>query len=111
MVFIELVIVKCGKELDNVIVPAILEFNTLNGEQDTQQNLTALCGGRPISSRGRKARNKEEEVCFRMFAAFIIHTASLCLIFLHEFSCNQKKEIVHGALNSINMQLLEMFLR
>ncbi|XP_061440081.1 serine/threonine-protein kinase Nek1 isoform X2 [Rhineura floridana] len=31
------------------------------GHMGTQQNLTAIYGGRPISSRGRKARNKEEE--------------------------------------------------
>ncbi|XP_048365428.1 serine/threonine-protein kinase Nek1 isoform X4 [Sphaerodactylus townsendi] len=31
------------------------------GHMDTLQNLTAIYGGRPISSRGRKARNKEEE--------------------------------------------------
>ncbi|XP_066487838.1 serine/threonine-protein kinase Nek1 isoform X2 [Tiliqua scincoides] len=31
------------------------------GHLDTQQNLAAIYGGRPISSRGRKARNKEEE--------------------------------------------------
>uniref|UniRef100_A0A670Y3V0 non-specific serine/threonine protein kinase n=1 Tax=Pseudonaja textilis TaxID=8673 RepID=A0A670Y3V0_PSETE len=31
------------------------------GHMDTLQNLTAIYGGRSISSRGRKARNKEEE--------------------------------------------------
>ncbi|XP_077209721.1 serine/threonine-protein kinase Nek1 isoform X2 [Paroedura picta] len=31
------------------------------GHMDTLQNLAAIYGGRPISSRGRKARNKEEE--------------------------------------------------
>uniref|UniRef100_A0A8D2LP24 non-specific serine/threonine protein kinase n=1 Tax=Varanus komodoensis TaxID=61221 RepID=A0A8D2LP24_VARKO len=31
------------------------------GHMDTLQNPTAIYGGRPISSRGRKARNKEEE--------------------------------------------------
>ncbi|XP_034968114.2 serine/threonine-protein kinase Nek1 isoform X1 [Zootoca vivipara] len=31
------------------------------GHMGTLQNLTAIYGGRPISSRGRKARNKEEE--------------------------------------------------
>nr|XP_056711199.1 serine/threonine-protein kinase Nek1 [Euleptes europaea] len=31
------------------------------GHMDTLQNVAAIYGGRPISSRGRKARNKEEE--------------------------------------------------
>lgn len=57
--------------LDNMVALAIIEFNTLNGEQDTLPNLTAIYGGRSISSRGRKARNKEEEV--RFLHVFCLH--------------------------------------
>lgn len=60
--------------LDNMMALAIIEFNALNGEQDALQNLTAIYGGRSISSRGRKARNKEEEVCFlHVFCLHCIH--------------------------------------
>lgn len=67
---------------------ALLVFNTLNGEQDTLQNLTAIYGGRPISTRGRKARNKEEEVCFLHVCClhYTHRIPFLSFIFLHGLS-------------------------
>lgn len=95
--------------LDNMMALAIIEFNTLNGEQDTLQNLTAIYGGRSISSRGRKARNKEEEVRFlHVFCLHCIHRIPFSAsFFLH--GCIIKKDFFR-VLFRINRQLLEMAL-
>lgn len=48
---------------DNFTAQAILNLIPLNGKQGTLQNVADIYGGRPMSARGRKSRNKEEEVC------------------------------------------------
>lgn len=47
---------------DNFTAPATLNLIPLNGKQGTLQNMADIYGGRSISARGRKSRNKEEEV-------------------------------------------------
>lgn len=63
---------------DNLTAPAILNFIPLNGKQGTLQNVADIYGGRPISARGRKSRNKEEEVCLPHVCHFH-HTNSTIL--------------------------------
>lgn len=63
---------------DNFTAPATLNLIPLNGKQGTLQNVADTYGSRP-SARGRKSRNKEEEVCLPHVCHFAHHTNSTIL--------------------------------
>lgn len=64
---------------DSFTAPATLNLIPLNGKQGTLQNVADIYGGRPFSARGRKSRNKEEEVCLPHVCHFARHTNSTIL--------------------------------
>lgn len=64
---------------DHFPAPATLNLIPLNGKQGTLQSVADTCGGRSISARGRKSRNKEEEVCLLHVRHFAHHKNSTIL--------------------------------
>lgn len=70
---------QLSDKADNFTAPATLNLIPLNGKQGTLQNVADIYGGRPISARGRKSRNKEEEVCLPHVCHFTHRTNSTIL--------------------------------
>jgi len=84
---------KLLDKADNFTTPGTLNLIPLNGKQGTLQNVADIYGGRSISTRGRKSRNKEEEVCLLHVYHFAHHTNIIILAvpsFLAWFICVTK---------------------